>query len=161
MKVIKNKQIIEDDWILLGDGHTIPSAGNIIVGLSHWNGEKDLLQQRAGKTAVVLGSDENPEDILQLDRLELIAIDFPKFSDGRGFSHARRLRERFGYKGELRAVGNVLRDQLFYMYRCGIDSYALQDGKDFQGALEAFDEFDVTYQAAVDDPRPLYRRVAR
>ncbi len=161
MRVIKDKQIVEDDWILLADNRTIPDSGDVIVSLQRWNDEYSLLSRRAGKTGVVLPSDADPADIQHLAELPLIAIDFPKFADGRGYSHARLLRERFGFKAELRAVGNVLRDQLFYMYRCGIDSFALQEGKDAQGALDAFNEFDVTYQAAVDDPQPLYRRVSR
>ncbi|HEX2732368.1 MAG TPA: DUF934 domain-containing protein [Polyangiaceae bacterium] len=165
MRVIKNKQIIEDSWRLLPDnaiGETgVPNDGDVIVSLERWSKDHSSLAKRAGKTGVVVRSDEDPATIPALESLPLIAIDFPKFTDGRGYSHARLLRERQGYKGELRAVGNVLRDQLFYMFRCGIDSFCLQAGKDINGALEAFDEFNVTYQAAADERRPLYRRVAR
>lgn len=161
MRAIKNKQIIEDDWLLLSSNATIPDVGDVIVDLARWTKENELLRRRQGKTGVLLKSDENPEDIPHRDAIPLIAIEFPKFTDGRGYSHARLLRERFQYKGELRAVGNVLRDQLFYMLRCGIDSFVLQPGKDIQGALQAFDEFDVTYQAAADNARPLYKRVER
>lgn len=161
MRVIKDRQIVEDDWLLLQDGATIPSAGDVIVSLDRWNREHDLLKARSGKTGVVLSSEKSPADIRNRDELSLIAIEFPKFSDGRGYTHARLLRERYAFRGELRAVGNVLRDQLFYMLRCGIDSFALQPGKDEQGALEAFDEFSVVYQAAADEKLPLYRRVTR
>ncbi len=161
MRVIKDKKIIDDGWDLVDESATIPAAGDVIVSVARWNSDYEVLSQRAGQVGVVLRSDEDPGDITRHQELPLIAIDFPKFSDGRGYSHARLLRERFGYKGELRAVGNVLRDQLFYMLRCGIDSFALQAGKDIEGALAAFDEFSVTYQAAVDDKLPLYRRTAR
>lgn len=161
MKVIKNRQVITDDWRLLGETHTVPDGGDVIVSIERWNKERELLTRRAGKTGVVVGSSENPADIGELDRVPLVAIDFPKFSDGRGYSHARLLRERYGFKGELRAVGNVLRDQLFYMLRCGIDSFALDASKDINAALAAFEEFDVTYQPAADEPQPLFRRVAR
>ena len=90
--------------------------------------------------------------------LPLLAIAFPRFTDGRGYSLGRLLRERHGYRGELRAVGNVLRDQLFYMHRCGFDAFELQPGKSVTEALEAFAELSVRYQAAVDEPRPLFRR---
>ena len=160
MRVIKNKQVIEDAWVLLPDD-SAAADGDVIVSVERWNRERGELLQRRGQTGVVLRSDEDPVAITHRDELGLIAIDFPKFVDGRGYSHARLLRERHGYSGELRAVGNVLRDQLYYMLRCGIDSFALQDGKDIQGALSAFDEYSVTYQAAADEPRPLYRRVAR
>jgi uncharacterized protein (DUF934 family) len=90
-----------------------------------------------------------------------VAINFPKFGDGRGYTKARLLRERFAYKGEVRAVGEVLGDQLFYMARCGFDAFALVDGKDTQAALRCLQDFSVTYQAATDEARPLYRRVNR
>lgn len=90
-----------------------------------------------------------------------VAIDFPAFTDGRGYTSARLLRTRLGYRGELRAVGEVLRDQHFFMKRCGIDSYLLKPGKDIESALAAFNDFSVTYQAAAGDEKPLFRRVQR
>jgi uncharacterized protein (DUF934 family) len=161
MKVIANREVKEDDWQLLDADADVPAQGDVIVSVEQWNQNCDALLGRSGKVGVVLRSHQDPEDILRRDELPLIAIDFPKFSDGRGYSSARLLRDRLGFKGELRAVGDVLRDQLFYMLRCGIDSFALKTGKDIDGALEAFREFSVTYQAAADDPRPLFRRVAR
>lgn len=161
MKVIKDRQIIEDSWELLPEGSSVPESGDVIVGVNEWNQNAARLLERKGKTGVLLRSHEGPELIERRDELPLIAIDFPKFGDGRGYSSARRLRDRFKYQGELRAVGEVLRDQLFYMLRCGIDSFALKAGKDIQGALSAFDDFSVTYQPAADDPRPLFRRVER
>lgn len=161
MRVIRDQAITEDSWQLLPEGSDIPAEGDIIVGVKTWNERAEELLARKGKTGVVLRSHEAPDEIQRREALPLIAIDFPKFSDGRGYSSARLLRDRLGYKGELRAVGDVLRDQLFYMLRCGIDSFVLKAGKDEQGALEAFREFSVTYQAAVDDPRPLFKRVAR
>jgi uncharacterized protein (DUF934 family) len=161
MKVIHNHAVKDDGWQLLDAGAVVPDSGDVIVGLEEWNRNADALLARSGKVGVVLRSHESPEDIQRRDELPLIAIDFPKFSDGRGYSSARLLRDRLRYEGELRAVGDVLRDQLFYMLRCGIDSFALKAGKDIEGALQAFREFSVTYQAAADDPRPLFRRVAR
>ena len=87
-------------------------------------------------------------------------MNFPKFTDGRGYSTARLLRERYGYTGELRAIGDVLHDQLFYMARCGFDAFALKDGKDVAKAVNAFETFMTPYQAAVDQPQPLFRRRA-
>lgn len=161
MRVIADQRIIDDSWQLLEPGAAVPDQGDVIVSVEQWNANADALLTRSGKVGVVLRSHESPEDITRRDELVLIAIDFPKFSDGRGYSSARLLRDRLEYQGELRAVGDVLRDQLFYMLRCGIDSFALKAGKDIEGALEAFKEFSVTYQAAADDPRPLFRRVAR
>jgi uncharacterized protein (DUF934 family) len=134
----------------------------VIVGLAAWTAwQSTPAPERAGRIGVLLDSDELPEQIPALEQVPLVAINFPKFADGRGYSSARLLRERHGYKGEVRAVGDVLRDQLFYMARCGIDSFALKAGKDIEGALAAFDDFSIAYQAAADDPRPLFRRVAR
>jgi uncharacterized protein (DUF934 family) len=167
MRVIKDRKIVDDGWTLLAPDAPIPASGDVIVSLAQWTAYNVSLDaagppgERSGQLGVVLQSDELPEQIQHLDRLPLIAIDFPKFGDGRGYTSARLLRQRFGYEGELRAVGDVLRDQLFYMARCGIDSFALKAGKDIEGALAAFDDFSVAYQAAADDPRPLFRRVAR
>jgi uncharacterized protein (DUF934 family) len=161
MRVIKGHQVIEDGWELLPAGTPIPPSGDVIVTLATWKEWLEAPRARAGRLGLVLHSDELPEQIPELERLPLIAIDFPKFVDGRGYSSARLLRERRAYQGELRAVGDVLRDQLFYMARCGIDSFALKAGKDIEGALAAFNDFSVAYQAAADDPRPLFRRVQR
>jgi uncharacterized protein (DUF934 family) len=133
----------------------------VIVSLARWNADRDGFEGRAGQVGLLLKSDQEPEDIEALAQLPFIAIEFQRFTDGRGYTSARLLRDRFHYLGELRAVGDVLRDQLFYMARCGIDSFALKAGKDLEGALEAFRDFSITYQAAADDPRPLFRRIRR
>jgi uncharacterized protein (DUF934 family) len=161
LQVIKNRQFVTDGWQLLAADADLPPGGDVIVGLERWNAEQDSLSSRDGLVGVLLRGEDAPERIAALERVPLVAIEFPKFADGRGFSHARLLRERLGFRGEIRAVGDVLRDQLFYMARCGIDSFALKPGKDIVGALSAFDDFSVTYQAGADDRRPLFRRVQR
>jgi uncharacterized protein (DUF934 family) len=88
----------------------------------------------------------------------VIAVNFPRFGDGRGYSIARLLRERYGYKGELRAVGEVARDHLQAMSRCGFDAFQLREGEDPLEALAAFDDFSDSYQATVAQPQPLFRR---
>jgi uncharacterized protein (DUF934 family) len=93
-------------------------------------------------------------------RFDVIAVNFPKYQDGRGFSIARLLRERFGYKGELRAFGHITRDHLYYMAGCGFDAFELRDGEDGEEALCAFDTFSEAYQASVTRPVPLFRRRA-
>jgi uncharacterized protein (DUF934 family) len=161
MRVIKDQKIVDDDWQLIAAGEVIPDGADVIVPVSVWNAERAKLSARSGKVGAWLKSDERPEQIEALAELPLVAVDFPKFGDGRGYTSARLLRERHAYEGELRAVGEVLRDQLFYMARCGFDSFALKAGKDIEGALEAFKDFSLSYQAAADDPRPLFRRVTR
>lgn len=154
-------KVVDDGWQLLAAGEPVPESGDVIVAVPVWNAERAELSSRSGKVGVWLKSDELPEQIDGLSEVPLVAIDFPKFGDGRGFTSARLLRERHGYAGEVRAVGEVLRDQLFYMARCGFDSFALKAGKDIEGALDAFNDFSVSYQPAADDPRPLFRRVSR
>ena len=94
----------------------------------------------------------------RLDRVARVEVNFPKFGDGRGYSIARLLRERYGYKGELRAVGEVVRDHLFYMESCGFDAFLLREGEDPVEALSGFEDFSESYQASVARPLPLFRR---
>jgi uncharacterized protein (DUF934 family) len=94
-------------------------------------------------------------------QLPVIAVDFPKFGDGRGYSIAYRLRARLGYRGELRAIGDVLRDQMFYMQRAGFDAFATRADKDIHEAVKSLSDFSLNYQASVDEAQPLFRRVQR
>jgi len=94
----------------------------------------------------------------RLAKLERVEVNFPKFGDGRGYSIARLLRERYGYKGELRAVGQITRDHLFFMESCGFDAFELREGEDPHEALAAFNDFSESYQASLKHPLPLFRR---
>ncbi len=166
--IIRNRTIVDDDWTVVraAEDGTLPAVdtlpeGKIVVPLTLWQSSRDALAatRSAAELGVWLAPDSEPADIAgDFDQVALIAIDFPKFLDGRGYSIARLLRERYGYKGELRAIGDVLRDQLTFMYRCGFDSYAVRADKDIRDALNAFDDFSVQYQGAVDNPSPLFRR---
>lgn len=109
--------------------------------------------------ALRLNSDETADLVGEnCQKFKRIDIDFPKFADGRGYSAARLLRERYGFTGELRSIGDVLIDQLFFMARCGFDSFDLREDQDIEDALKAFSTFSVTYQNDVHDQRPLFRR---
>jgi uncharacterized protein (DUF934 family) len=159
MRIIRGHAIVDDGFVHLADGAEVPAGGDIIVSLDRYRELRSSLQQRAGKVGVRLRSDQEAKLVAEyLPELALVAVEFPGFKDGRGYTTARLLRERFGYKGEIRAVGDVLRDQLFFMQRCGFDAFELKPGKDIEDALKAFSEFSVTYQAAADEPRPLFRR---
>ena len=158
MQIIRNRAIVEDDFTHVPDNGELPATGKPIVTLARYVKERGQLFERYPALGVRMPSDKLPADVPDLERLALIAIEFPRFSDGRGYSIARQLRQRNGFRGELRAVGWVLRDQLFFMERCGFDAFELKPGKPLESALQAFGEFTVTYQPAVDDPRPLYRR---
>jgi uncharacterized protein (DUF934 family) len=162
MPLIKNKQVVADSFRLVADDAEVPASGDVIVGLKRFLADEPQLRAGGRKVGVrVDPEDEVPEAQKALATADLVALSFPKFGDGRAYSKARLFRERFGYKGELRAVGEVLADQLQYMFRCGFDAFALAEGKDVAAALRAMEDFTVTYQGASDDPRPLYRRVNR
>jgi uncharacterized protein (DUF934 family) len=127
-----------------------PHGADLLVPLALWRLRRDDLLDRAGRVGVQLGAGDDPAAIAaDLDRLALVAIEFPNFSDGRGFSAARLLRSRYGYRGELRAVGDVARDQLAYLERCGFDAFDLRDGEKVDEALAAFGEVSVAYQPAL------------
>jgi uncharacterized protein (DUF934 family) len=166
-QIIKNRQAVNDDYTLvqLAEGDTPETlalpARAAIVPLSVWNARKAELQSRGTPVGVWLDVTEGPEAVADdLSALAVIAVNFPKFTDGRGYSTGRLLRERFGYQGELRAIGDVLHDQIFLMARCGFDAFALKEGKDIAKALVAFETFKTPYQAAVDQTQPLFRRRA-
>ncbi len=159
-KVIRNNAVEEDQWNVIKEINAISElpAGKVIVPLNLWLAEKAVLKAR-GQFGVWLKSDQPPEVLVKdLADIEIIAIHFPAFTDGRGYSYARLLRERYSYKGEIRAIGDVLQDQLFFMKRCGIDSYEVRADKDIEKALSGLNAFSETYQAAVDQPVPLFRR---
>ncbi len=162
MEIIKKGEIVTSTWIHLDDDQSLPSdASDITVTVQRWQADREALAGHAGRVGVRLSPSDDLAPVLPvLATLPLVAVEFPKFTDGRGYSLARLLRDRHGYAGELRAVGNVLRDQLLYMHRCGFDAFELQAGKSVREALNAFSEFSVHYQAAADDPRPLFRRRA-
>ena len=163
MALIKHDAVAPTElWTTLTDDEAAPAAGDILVSLGRWLSQAESLRSHNGKVGVLVQPDD---DVLTLagtlDGAGLVAIAFPKFTDGRGYSSARLLRDRLGYTGELRAVGHVLPDQVFYMRRVGFDALELADGKSADTAIAQLDEFSVTYQAAADDARPLYRRVER
>ena len=165
--IIKNKKIIADDWIVLrlneqesAENVAVPE-GKVIVPLPVWLQQRDALQQRA-EIGVWLASAERPEDLKgDVQKFSVIAVDFPKFSDGRGYSIAYNLRARLGYTGELRAIGDVLRDQLFYMQRVGFDAFAIRPDRNIEDALKGLTDFSEVYQTSFDQKLPLFRRVQR
>ena len=165
--IIKNKTVVDDDWsvLRLGENDTpvtvVVPPGKVIVPLKVWQAQRDMLQERA-ELGVWFASDERAEDLQnEVAKFAVIAVDFPKFADGRGYSIAYHLRVRFGYRGELRAIGDVLRDQMFYMQRVGFDAFAPRADKDIREALKGLSDFSVSYQASADEAQPLFRRVAR
>jgi uncharacterized protein (DUF934 family) len=165
--IIKDRQIVADDWqvVKLAEGETAESVaipeGRVIVPLAVWQARREALKAR-GDVAVWLASDERPEALKDdVATLPLIAVDFPKFADGRGYSIAYNLRARLGFTGELRAIGDVLRDQLFYMQRVGFNAFATRPDRSIEDALKGLTDFSEAYQASWDQKMPLFRRADR
>ncbi|MEO7493578.1 MAG: DUF934 domain-containing protein [Massilia sp.] len=165
--IIKGHEIVADDWTVLrlAEGQTADAVvvpeGKVIVPLTVWAAQKESLSARAA-IGVWIASDERPEVLKgELDKFAVVAVDFPKFTDGRGYSIAFNLRKRLGYTGELRAIGDVLRDQLFSMQRVGFNAYATRPDRSIVDALKGLTVFSETYQASVDQNLPLFRRHQR
>jgi uncharacterized protein (DUF934 family) len=176
-QIIKDREVVADDWQVLRleteapgaddapDSAAVP-AGKVIVPLALWLAQREnaalAARAAAGEIGVWIGADERPETLKgELDKFAVVAVDFPKFTDGRGFSIAYNLRKRLGYKGELRAIGDVLRDQLFSMQRVGFDAFATRPDRSIHDALKGLTDFSETYQASVNQDLPLYRRHVR
>ena len=165
-QLIKNKAVAVDGWNTLEilPGQTPETLdlpqGDIIFPFAVWQARKAEIISTHKRIGLLLQpADRVAEIVADLDYFIVIAINFPKFVDGRGYSSASLLRQRYNYQGELRAVGDVLHDQLFFMQRVGFDSYALKDGKNVSYALQAgFSPFSETYQTSTGQPEPYFRR---
>lgn len=138
---ITARRIVDNRWVMVDD-EPLP-AGDIIVGLARWRLECDALRAREGRVGVrVTGGDDLSTLIPDLGAVPLVAIEFPKYADGRGYSLARLLRRVYGYRGELRAVGDVRRDEADLMRRVGFDTLEPADGQDPEAVLTAFGEIE-------------------
>jgi uncharacterized protein (DUF934 family) len=160
-RLIRNGAVVDDGWRLLRDAATladVPSGIAAIVPLALWRAERAALLAR-GAVGVWLAPADDPAALAQdAGLLPLIAVDFPQFADGRGYSTARLLRERYGYTGELRAVGDVLRDQLFALAQCGFDAFAVRADRDPDDALKGLADFAGVYAPTTREPQPWFRR---
>jgi uncharacterized protein (DUF934 family) len=158
-KLIKQSTIIENVWHKLDkEFHEMPDTQALLFPLDHFLENPDCVIGKP-EAGVWLDSDQEPSALAPfIEKLSLIAINFPRFVDGRGYSYARQLRDKYNYQGELRAIGDVLQDQLFYMKRCGFDSFAVREDKDIEVASHGLNAFTECYQGATDQPEPLFRR---
>ncbi len=151
MPLIKRGQWALDSFVHLADDAPLPAEGPIIVGLARWQEEHGLIAPRNTPVGVRLKPSDPVEQISSdLDRLAVIALEFPKFNDGRAMSQARLLRQRYGYAGEIRATGKVLRDLLLFMHRCGFDAFEVTDNVTAETFAQSLGEFSVFYQPASD-----------
>lgn len=163
MQIIKDRRLVEDNWTLVRSDEagqvSLPADAAIIVPLSLWQSEKAALLQRNAPVGVWLEGSDDPEELAcDLPSLPLIAIHIPLFRDGRAYSLARLLRSRHGFEGDLRAFGDVLMDQLFYLSRVGFNAFVIREDRDPAVALSALDDFSDRYQGSWDEPLPLFRR---
>lgn len=159
-KIIKDSAVVEDSWTVvdLETDASLPE-GQILVSLEFWNANQTAIKEAADRVGLVLEPTETP-DLIEGDisSIPVIAVKFPIFADGRGFSIGRLLRERHDFKGELRAVGSPIRDQLTYLRRVGFNAFQLAEHYDPEEALTSLQDFSDSYQVAVDQPSPLFRR---
>jgi uncharacterized protein (DUF934 family) len=170
-QLIRERRLEGDAWkVVTVNGSENPATvrlpvGPLLVPVTVWQARKACLiaceYEHGWPLGVWLGPADDPAAIAaDLDDFTVIGVHFPKFTDGRGYTIARLLRERYGYKGELRAFGDVGRDQIFQLNRVGFDSFLIGEGRNAEEALAAFDDFPEVYQTGVDRPIPLFRRRA-
>lgn len=162
MPLLINRKLVEDSWTLVGpdalESVQLLPVGDLLLPLSYILENQSALESREGRLGVVVNGDDSYEQLLELlDDVPVVAIDFPAFRDGRGFSIARKL-VRQGYQGEIRAVGDVAHDRLAFMESCGFNAFDISDERFSEEDLEVFDEVTVNYQGTVADPRPVFRR---
>ena len=168
MPLYKNNAFVADAWTKPGDDAALPAEGDVILPLPRWRKERAALAARAGRTGVIIAPGENWDDLVAaLPGLPLIALVFPKYTDGRAFSTGRQLRVRHDYKGEIRAIGDVLLDELALMIRCGFDAFEVTDEPSIRALERGYvPKVSLYYQPAlgVEAPagtRPWLRRRGR
>jgi len=163
-RLIKDGALVDDQWVLVREDsdpgilQALPGR-KLLVPYRFWRFSQDAIADYWGQVSIWLNSNERVSDIREpVANFPVIGLNFPVFSDGRSYTNARELREQLGYQGEIRAIGDVLRDQLYYMHRCGFNAFQLRQDQDPDECLRAFEDFHTGYQASIDQPQPLFRR---
>jgi uncharacterized protein (DUF934 family) len=161
-KLTKHGELLADSWqVVAKDSTPTPaelSAGQWLVHIKWYLDNQSELTSH-DNIGVWLDSDDEAENVASLvSQMAVIGINFPVFTDGRGFSIGRTIRERYKFSGELRAIGNFMQDQLFYLKRCGFDTFVVDDNADVGSMATSLKDFSDFYQTAVDQPVPLFRR---
>ena len=158
-QILKDTQVVSDNWMLLDENAESLPTGDLLLSFEQWQNFADHLSNHSGSIGVWLDGHAEIEQIIEpLLNLPLIAINFPKFADGRGFSAARLIRERYNYTGELRAIGGFIRDQLYLLKRCGFNAFQFSDENELSDAAQSLKDFSENYQCSVDQENPLFRR---
>jgi uncharacterized protein (DUF934 family) len=151
MALVRDSALVTDEYSHVADGAEIPAEGPVLVGFEQWQAHRERLLRRGSAVGVRLRSDQSPELIAEdLADLELVALEFPKFRDGRAYSYARILRERYGFRGEVRAVGEVLMEQLHFMLRTGFNAFEIEGNDPLGQVRTALGDFSVWYQPTGD-----------
>lgn len=159
MPLVKGNTVVIDDFVHLADDAPLPAEGAVLLPADRFLADPDAALTRAGKTGVIWPNNRDVEDLLPyLDGLAAVALVFPVFRDGRAYSQARLLRERYQFKGELRATGQVLRDQFMFMLRAGFDAFEVKKDGDAQVFADVARRFSVFYQPVGDGRVPAFRR---
>jgi uncharacterized protein (DUF934 family) len=161
MPLVKSGKITADAFVHVADDAEIPVDGAVLVSAERFLGDAEELSQRAGRTGVIWPNSRDVDDLVPyLDRIAVVALVFPTFRDGRAYSQARLLRERHGYRGELRATGQVLRDQFVFMLRAGFDAFEVKKGSDAEAFAATAQRYSVFYQPTGDGRiTALHRRM--
>ena len=161
MPLVKGGKITDDAFVHVADGAELPGDGAILIPAARFLENPESVLQRKGKTGVVWPNNRDVDDLVPyLDRLSAVALVFPSFRDGRAYSQARLLRERFQYRGELRATGQVLRDQFVFMMRAGFDAFEVKKQSDAEAFAQTVKRYSVFYQPTGDGRlTALHRRM--
>jgi uncharacterized protein (DUF934 family) len=151
MPLVKNGKITADAFVHVADDAPLPGDGAVLISAARFLEDPETLLRRVGKTGVIWPNNRDLDDLVpHLDRLAMVALVFPSFRDGRAYSQARLLRERYGYKSELRATGQVLRDQFVFMLRAGFDAFEVKKESDAEAFTNTARRYSVFYQPTGD-----------
>jgi uncharacterized protein (DUF934 family) len=154
-----NESVTNDEWQIFDASDNQGLPGHALLPISIWKDTGDELLESSIPFGVCIQENEDITEILPfLEKLDVIAFNFPKFADGRAFTYARQLRDQFKFEGEIRAIGDILPDQVNYLQRCGFDAFAMRTEAEVETALAVKDHFSVQYQSDTQVTEPLYRR---
>jgi uncharacterized protein (DUF934 family) len=161
MPLVKQGRVATDMFVQVADGAELPGDGAVLISAARFLGDPEALLRRSGKLGVVWPNNRDIDDLVPyLERLAVVALVFPSFRDGRAYSQARLLRERHGYDGELRATGQVLRDQFVFMLRAGFDAFEVKKESDAEAFASTAQRYSVFYQPTGDGRlTALHRRL--
>jgi uncharacterized protein (DUF934 family) len=161
MLLLKSGTVVADPYVRILDDSPVPEDGAVLIPGARFLADADEIARRPGRTGVLWPNDRAIADLApHLDRLAMVALVFPSFKDGRAYSQARVLRENYGFRGELRATGNVLRDQFLFLYRAGFDAFEVMKSADAFAFAETIGRYSGFYQPG-QDGRPMFRNRAR